>query len=285
MADIVEAQALPQSSPPEAKKATVTGDLRLHPFQSRILGNQRMLRVWLPPGYDDVVNRRRRYPVLYLNDGQNLFDAATSYIGVEWQADEAADRLIRENRIPAMIIVGIDNAQKDRAKEYLPYPNQKPPFLKVQGKIYPAFLTKEVMPFINHTYRTANGAENTGLGGSSFGAIISLHTIMARPGVFGRVLLESPSLFVSGRQLLRDSETFRQWPQRIFLAIGTMEAGHEQKFDQQVVSDVRDLEEILRKAGLGEDRVKVEIEDGATHNEAAWAKRLPEALVFLFAGQ
>src|SRR5438132_1161977 len=80
----------------------------------------RLLRVWLPPGYDDPGNERR-YPVLYLNDGQNLFDRTTAYTGIEWQADETADRLIREQTIPPMIIVGIDNAQKDRMKEYLPY--------------------------------------------------------------------------------------------------------------------------------------------------------------------
>ena len=87
-----------------------TGDLRLHEFPSRVFRNTRFLRVWLPPGYDDSENADRRYPILYLNDGQNLFEPSTSFAGVEWQVDETADRLIREGVVPPMIIVGIDNA-------------------------------------------------------------------------------------------------------------------------------------------------------------------------------
>jgi predicted alpha/beta superfamily hydrolase len=104
---------------------------------------------------------------------------------------------------------------------------------------------------------------------------------MDRPGVFGRLLLESPSLFISNRQLLKSSRVFRQWPAKIFLGIGTREAGSEDG-DQQAVEDVRELEHILRRAGLKEDRLLVKIEEGATHNEIEWAKRFPEALTFLF---
>ena len=85
---------------------SATGDLRLHEFRSRIFRNTRLLRVWLPPGYDEPLNGGRRYPVLYLNDGQNLFESATSFNGVEWQVDETGDRLIREGTVPPMIIVG-----------------------------------------------------------------------------------------------------------------------------------------------------------------------------------
>jgi predicted alpha/beta superfamily hydrolase len=104
---------------------------------------------------------------------------------------------------------------------------------------------------------------------------------MDRPGVFGRLLLESPSLFISNRQLLKSSRAFRQWPERIFIGIGTREAGSEDR-DQEVVEDVRELEHILQRAGLKEDRLLVKIEEGATHNEIEWAKRFPEALTFLF---
>ena len=125
----------------------------------------------MPPGYNSPENQARHYPVFYLNDGQNLFDPATAYIGIDWQADEAADRLIREGRIPPLIIVGIDNAQKDRAREYLPYRSFHPPIMRPQGKRYPDFLLNEVMPFVYQHYRIARGPENTGLGGSSLGAI------------------------------------------------------------------------------------------------------------------
>jgi predicted alpha/beta superfamily hydrolase len=260
---------------------TAAGQLRLHEFQSGIFRNTRLLRVWVPPGYDQPENNSRQYPVFYLNDGQNLFDPATAYIGVDWQVDEAAARLIAEDKIPPLIIVGIDNAQKDRAKEYLPYRLMNPPVFRPQGRRYPDFLLNEVMPFLGERYRIARGAENTGLGGSSLGAIISLYTEIARPEVFGRLLIESPSLFISNRQLLRASRAFRQWPARIFMAMGTREAGSQER-DRQVVEDVRELERILRHAGLDESRLRVNIDEGATHSEGAWAKRFPEALSFLF---
>jgi predicted alpha/beta superfamily hydrolase len=269
------------TSSPGTDDVELAGELRLHELQSRIFRNTRMLRVWLPPGYSAPENQVRHYPVFYLNDGQNLFDPATAYIGVDWQADEAADRLIREGKIPPLIIVGIDNAQKDRAREYLPYRALNPPVMRPQGKRYPDFLMNEVMPFLYQRYRIARGPENTGLGGSSLGAIISLYTVMDRPGIFGRLLLESPSLFVSNRQLLKSSRAFRQWPARIFMAMGTKEAGSEDR-DRQVVNDVRELGRTLRRAGLGGERLLVKIDEGATHNEAEWAKRFPEALTFLF---
>jgi predicted alpha/beta superfamily hydrolase len=175
----------------------------------------------------------------------------------------------------------MDNAQKDRPREYLPYRSFSPPIMRPQGKRYPDFLLNEVMPFLYQRYRIARGPENTGLGGSSMGAIISLYTAMDRPGIFGRLLLESPSLFVSNRQLLKSSRASRQWPDKIFMAIGTSEAGSEER-DRQVVEDVRVLERVLRRAGLADDRLLVRIDQSATHNEREWAKRFPEALAFLF---
>jgi predicted alpha/beta superfamily hydrolase len=219
--------------------------------------------------------------VLYLNDGQNLFDRATAFAGVEWQVDETADRLIRQEVVPPLIVIGIDNAQSERIKEYVPYRSFPPPILRPKGKRYPAFLIDEVLPLVGERYRVANGPENTGLGGSSLGALISLYTVIERPGVFGHLLLESPSLFISNRRILKNARHSRKWPAKVFLAIGTREAGREDK-DKQVVEDVRKLERSLRDAGLDERRLLVKIEEGASHNEAEWAKRFPDALSFLF---
>lgn len=257
------------------------GDLRLHKFRSRIFRNSRFLRVWLPPGYEDSANQGRHYPVLYLNDGQNLFEATTSFGGVEWQADEAADRLIREGAVPPMIIVGIDHANKDRIREYVPHRSMHAMILRVQGRHYPDFLMKEVMPFVERNYRVATAPENTGLGGSSLGALIALYTAMARPGVIGRLLLESPSLWASGRQVVRESRGVRVWPERIFLAAGTAEAGSGER-SRTVVDDVRELAAIIRRAVLSEKRLRLVIREGAGHTESAWAERFPEALRFLY---
>jgi predicted alpha/beta superfamily hydrolase len=273
--------ASPSPAPEVIRVQAATGDLRLHEFHSRIFQNTRFLRVWLPPGYDDPANRNRRYPALYLNDGQNLFEAAISFTGVEWQVDETSDRLIREGVVPPMIIVGIDNGGKDRHREYMPYRSLQPMRLRVPGSRYADFLIREVMPFIDRDYRAAPGAQNTGLGGSSLGALIALYTAASRPNVIGRLLLESPSLWASNRQIIRQSRKIKRWPERIFLATGTAEAGRKDK-DQSMVDDVRELAAILRRAGLDDQRLKLVVDEGALHHESAWAKRFPAALTFLF---
>jgi len=282
MAEIQNIEGLSNGIPPGVIRAeSATGDLRLHEFHSRVFHNTRFLRVWLPPGYDDAENALRRYPVLYLNDGQNLFEPSTSFTGVEWQVDEAADRLIRENVIPPIIVVGLDNAAKDRIREYMPHRSLHPMIVRVQGSRYPTFLMKEVMPFVARTYRVAAGPENTGLGGSSLGALISLYTAAVRPGVIGRLLLESPSLWASNRQMIQQSRLVKRWPERIFMAIGTAEAGRADR-DQSTVDDVRELAAIFGRTGLDDQHLKLLIDHGATHHESAWARRFPDALQFLF---
>lgn len=263
---------------------TATGDLRIHPFRSRIYRNDRFLRVWVPPGYDDAENAACQYPILYLNDGQNLFEPATSFNGVEWQVDEAADRLIRERVIPPMIIVGIDNAGRDRVREYMPHRSFQPMMLRVQGTRYPSFLTKEVIPFVERHYRVASGPRNTGLGGSSLGALIALYTVAVSPGIIGRLLLESPSLWAANRQIMRQSRTVRRWPERIFLATGSAESGRPDR-DRSMVDDVQELAAILQHSGLDGRRLRLLVDQGAPHHESAWARRFPDALSFLFADQ
>ncbi|MGB6386632.1 MAG: alpha/beta hydrolase-fold protein [Terriglobales bacterium] len=255
-----------------------TGNLWLHELRSRIFGNTRLLRVWLPPDYDGW--GANRYPILYLNDGQNLFDQATAFAGVHWQVGETATRLIGEQKIRPLIIVGIDNT-KNRVCEYIPYRSKDPKVLQAKGKCYPEFLQREVMPLIEGRYSVLRGPENTGLGGSSLGGLITLHTQLAAPGMFGRALIESPSLFVANRRILQESRRFRDWPLRTYLGVGTREVGDLEK-DAKVVADVRELETIMRDAGLDDHRLKVCVADGATHSETAWAARFPEALEFLY---
>jgi predicted alpha/beta superfamily hydrolase len=281
MDEITQEQNLNQGQSATSPISGEAADFQLHPFQSTIFRNSRMLRIWLPPGYHAKENQGRHYPVFYLNDGQNLFDPATSFTGVAWRVGQTAEALIREGRIPSLIIVGIDNAQEQRLKEYLPYRSFNPTVLRPRGKRYPEFLLSEVMPFVDQRFRIAQGPENTGLGGSSLGGLIALFTVLDRPGAFGRLLVESPSLFVSNRRILKYSRYFKQWPDRVYLGIGTKESGREDK-DQQFVNDLRELEQIMRRSGLGDDRLRVWIDEGASHNEGEWAKRFPEALAFLF---
>jgi predicted alpha/beta superfamily hydrolase len=261
----------------EIPHCSVVGDLEVRPFTSKVFHDTRMLRVWLPPGYRSPDHRSERYPVLYLNDGQDLFDACTSIFNrQEWGVDETATELIRSGKVPALIIVGIDNAGKrDRPQEYLPFPDDtlRPAVPRVHGKDYPRFLVDEVMPFINREYRTDPDPANTGLGGSSYGAGIALYTVMMRPGQFGKLLLESPSLYAHDDYLLHESDRFTRWPAKIFIGVGSV---------NEPVDDVHRLQTTLRRHGLGSQRLLVVEEPGAAHNENAWAERFPRALQFLY---
>jgi predicted alpha/beta superfamily hydrolase len=163
----------------------------------------------------------------------------------------------------------------------MPHRSLHPMMLRVQGARYPDFLAKEVMAFIGRNYRVATGPDNTGLGGSSLGGLIALYTAITRPGLIGRLLLESPSLWASNRQTVKESRAEKRWPERVFLATGTAEAGRKDR-NQSVVDDVRELAGVLRRAGLNDRRLRLVIDQGASHNESAWARRFPEALAFLF---
>jgi predicted alpha/beta superfamily hydrolase len=264
-------------SPPPVNR----GSLWLHELKSRIFRNTRTVRVWLPPDCDR--RGETRYPVLYLNDGQNLFEPTTAFAGVHWQVGETANRLIAEGKIAPLIIVGIDNMGRNRVREYIPYRSLDPRVIGPQGKRYPDFLRREVMPLIEKYYSVAKGPENAGLGGSSLGGLITLYTQLAMPGVFGRLLIESPSLFVANRRIMEECRHFRDWPFRLYLGMGTQEVGHAEK-DERIVNDARELGNILRAAGLDEQRLKIQIEEGAAHSESAWAARFPAALEFLYSG-
>jgi predicted alpha/beta superfamily hydrolase len=254
----------------------VTGALELRTFSSRVFHNTRYLRVWLPPHYREAQNRRRRYPVLYLNDGQDIFNACTSIFNrQEWHADETATELIRAGKIPQLIIVGVDNAGKrDRPREYLPYPDDtlQPSVPIVDGKRYPEFLFDEVIPFIDREYRTNRDPASVYLGGSSYGAGVALYAAMTRPGSLAGLLLESPSLYADHDHLLHDAERCSSWPQRIYIGVGTVQEPQE---------DVERLRAILSQHGLGPYRLLMIVTEGAGHNEDAWAARLPRAITFL----
>jgi predicted alpha/beta superfamily hydrolase len=261
---------------------TLTGDIRAHKnFHSKILNNDRDVLVYLPPGYDAA--KSRRYPVLYLHDGQNLFDGATSFIpGQEWRVDETAQRLIAAAKIEPLIIVGINNAGKDRVNEYTPAEDAK---YKLGGKadLYGRMLVEELKPFIDSHYRTKNGSEHTGLGGSSLGGLVSIYLALKYPAVFGRAAVVSPSVWFANKQIVHYVDALRKKPKvRIWMDIGTKEGGTTEEA-RQTVNDARLLQETLIKKGwrLGKDLNYFEAE-GAAHNEAAWAARVERILAFLF---
>jgi enterochelin esterase-like enzyme len=270
------------------------GDLRLHTFTSRVFGNTRMLRVLVPDGYDRPERRAQRYPVLYLNDGQNLFDSATAVLNPrEWRVDETVRALVAAGHIPPLIVVGIDNAgRRGRFREYFPYvdPYLRPPEPDPQGRLYPEFLVDEVIPFIEARYRTRREPEHRGIGGSSAGALAAIYAAVTRPGVFGRLLVESPSLYVDDAHVFRDAAGVRVWPGRIWLGVGTNEGSRpgcrpDAAAEPELVRDVRRFAQLLRAAGVDSSRVRVTVVPCAVHDEVAWGARFPAALTFLFGAE
>lgn len=265
-------------------KSTVTGDLRLHTLRSTIFGNERTIRVLLPPGYDDKANAGRRYPVLYLLDGQNVFDACLSDVSHhEWSADEITRRLTSAGQLPPLIVVGVDHAGTMRAHEYLPYKDfvGNPEMDEPAGKRFPDFLAREVMPVVNGSYRTLTGAPNTGIGGSSYGGVATLYALLARPNDFGYGLIESPTLWVGMGQLVRDTQPLAALPFKVFIGFGGKEA-EDPVVSDKLISFVHQLAANLRSAGYDDSNLRVVIDPEAQHTEAAWEKRLPGALTFLF---
>lgn len=236
-----------------------------------------------------VLRPRRRhgatgdtFPVLYLNDGQNLFDPARAFGGVTWNVQETVNKLVRRRTIPPLVVVGIDHGGHLRGREYLPVDDDRNPSAwGPLGRKYAEFVVKDVMPFVERRYPVARGAAHTGFGGSSYGAVAALYTSLLWPGTFGRLLLESPSLYVGNRFLLRKARSATRWPARVYLGVGTEEAGRADR-DRETVDNVRMLEAILRGTGFGPRRLKVVVEEGGRHSEAHWARRLPGALEFLF---
>jgi predicted alpha/beta superfamily hydrolase len=259
---------------------TLTGNIQRHrAFPSVILRNRRDVLVYLPPGYRRFSGRH--YPVLYLHDGQNVFDAATSFAGVEWGVDETAQRLIRRKLIEPLIIVAVFNMGEDRIHEYAPtrgiydHTSERKKRSRGLARQYGDFLINELKPFIDRKYRTMPGAESTGLGGSSLGGLVTLAIGILYPQAFTRLIVMSPSIWWDDFSILRLVDSIDEKPPlKIWLDTGTNEPGWER---------ARELRDGLIEKGwrLHDDLQYLEVED-ADHSEGAWAPRVDPALRFLF---
>ena len=249
---------------------------RLHAFHfhSAILPDDRCVCVYLPVAYDE--DPSRRFPVLYLHDGQNLFDPRLSYIpGRTWRAGSTADTLAEQRRAEPVILIGIANTGIRRMAEYTPTRDLR--MGGGEGDIYGRVLIEELKPAIDLRFRTLTGPEHTGLGGSSLGGLITLYLGIERPDVFTRLAVLSPSIWWDHRSILTFVHPPGPKPNlKIWLDIGTGEGPRH-------VRDCELLTRMLVKRGwhLGEDLAYLEVE-GAVHNEDAWAARFDQVLSFLF---
>ncbi|HEY0264643.1 MAG TPA: alpha/beta hydrolase-fold protein [Granulicella sp.] len=245
-------------------------------FHSTILPHpdHREVLVYLPEVY--FSDPARRFPVFYLQDGQNLFDPRTAYVpGHTWQAHTTADRLTAAGEIEPVILVGIANTGLHRLAEYTPTRDTK--LGGGEGSVYGNLLIHEIKPFIDGHYRTRPAATDTALGGSSLGGLISLYLGFEHPEVFRRLAVLSPSVWWDHRSILDlVSRTHPRPPLRIWLDMGTAEGPRH-------LRNTSHLHHLLLQLGWqeGVDLAYMEVE-GATHTEDAWAARFDHVLKFLF---
>jgi len=243
----------------------ITGTVRYHRGLHGAGIQNRGLIVWLPPGYD--AEKTRRYPVLYMHDGQNIFDPVTSAFGVDWSIDETADDLIRKKSIEPVIVVGIYNTS-DRMKEYTP---------GEKGTAYMNFVVKTTRPFIDSTYRTKPDRKNTIVGGSSAGGIISFMLVWEHPDVFSKAICMSPafqSLSPGGWDYARvvQSSTSKK---DVFFYIDNGAIG----LDSQLQPGIDAMLTALKSKGYEKGKDFVFLRDPtAKHSESDWARRFPRAL-------
>jgi predicted alpha/beta superfamily hydrolase len=255
---------------------TLAGTVEQHPeFRSALLGQARRVWVYLPPQH--AREPERRFPVLYMQDGQNVFDGATAFLaGKEWEVDETAERLIAEGKIEPLVVVAVDNGGERRAFEYLPTRDAR----TGDGggaDLYGRMLVEELKPWVDARYRTKAGREDTGVAGSSFGAVVSLYVGLRHPDVFGKIAALSISVWVDDRFVVSFVDALPTRPDtRIWMDIGTRES-------RRAVPDARALRDTLVRKGWREGASLRYVEaEGAVHNETAWAKRVPAVLEFLF---
>lgn len=245
-------------------------------FRSRFLPDARDLIVYLPPGYEE--NARRTYPVLYLHDGQNLFDPETSYVrGKTWMVREHADEAIEAGEVEPLVIVGVYNTGDRRLAEYTHERDWQ--MGGGEADSYGALLTLELMPWIAARYRVRVEREFTGLGGSSLGGLVSMYLGLKQAESFGRLAVLSPSVWWNHRSILgvvSEMAPLLEHRPKIWLDAGDHEG-------RMTLKDAQALAQRLRDNGwVDGETLHFERVRGGTHDEASWSTRVGPMLRFLF---
>ncbi|MBI3006253.1 MAG: histidine kinase [Ignavibacteriales bacterium] len=246
----------------------ITGTVRYHrSIKGEGLRYERDVIVWLPPSYNNV--EARRYPVLYVHDGQNVFDPSTSYIGYDWKVDEVTDSLIQAGKIQEIITVAVNNSP-DRVPEYSD---------SDVGRNYAKFVVQQLKPFIDKTYRTKTDASNTGIMGSSMGGLASFLFVWWYPDVFSKAGCLSSAFLFDDDKILKEVRSYNGPKKAIRVYMDCGGAGME----AQLKNGMDEMRETLLKKGHNEG-VDFEYfyDEHAEHNERAWSERVWRPLMFMF---
>jgi predicted alpha/beta superfamily hydrolase len=247
---------------PPFGKVTIVKD-----FASPQLDNKRALRIYLPPSYQE--NAAKRYPVLYMHDGQNLFDAKTASFGVEWGVDETINRLVATGVMDEVIVVGIDSTP-DRIPEYTPCCDPK----YGGGRLgaYDAFIVETVKPWVDRTYRTLPGKETTAIMGSSLGGLASVLIAQRHPDIFSKAGGVSGAFWWNNGMAL--ASVPERVPVKFYIDAGTRDDG--------LVETAKMRDAMLAKGYREADDLMFYKAEGARHDEASWAARVDRPLTWFF---
>ena len=245
----------------------ITGTVKYHRQMEGEGIKPRDVIVWVPPSYEKATEKR--YPVLYVHDGQNAFDPATSFLGADWQIDEVSDRLIREGELQEIIVVGIWNTD-DRREEYSD---------TTKGRAYLRFIVEKLKPFIDREYRTRPEREHTGVMGSSMGGLISFLLVWNYPQAFSQAACLSPAFLFNDINAPREVESYDGPAKNIRIYMDNGGVGLEGQLQPGCDAMLRALQEKGFK--LDENLVWFRDPD-AEHNERAWSKRVRRPLLFMF---
>jgi predicted alpha/beta superfamily hydrolase len=239
-------------------------------FYSPQLGNSRSLILYLPPSYYE--NTLKRYPVLYMHDGQNLFNPATAFGGVEWQVDENLNSLIAQGKVQEVMVVGIYNTA-NRISEYTPTPD--PGYGGGNANNYLDFIQNTIKPYIDANYRTLTNPANTYMLGSSLGGLVSCYAGWTRSSVFGSVGCMSSSFWWNNQNFTISVENFNgpNPPERFYLDSGANNDG--------ATETIRMRDALLVKGYVNNLDLKYYLDPQGAHNEASWRARLPIVLQYL----
>ncbi|AFU99329.1 alpha/beta hydrolase [Simiduia agarivorans] len=253
---------------PVDRPSTAVARVQVHTLAMPSLNRERAVRVYLPPSYAD--NTERHYPVLYLHDGQNLFDEATSFLG-EWSLDETLDALAVSHGLE-IIAIGIDNGAELRAQELIPWPHPELPV--AEGDRYLDFIEKTLKPWADNRFRTRTAAEHTAILGSSLGGLISHYAAHTRPQLFGKAGVLSPSYWVSEQSFAMTQPNGVH--QRLLFLMGEKEGG-------SMVPDFDRMQQLMRATNT-EDTLLFHTVAHGQHNETLWRTHLGWVLLWLFPG-
>ncbi|MPT30626.1 MAG: alpha/beta hydrolase [Chryseobacterium sp.] len=254
------------------KEHTATSNVKIlsENFNIPQLNTTRKIWIYLPPDYE---TSGKRYPVAYMQDGQNLFDDFTSFSG-EWSVDETMNEIFAETKQSA-IIIGIDNGGDKRLAEYSPWNNEKYKTIG-EGDLYIEFLTKTLKPYIDRNYRTQKQPSKTLIIGSSMGGLISLYASVKYPGTFGKVGIFSPAFWFVSRDLNKylnlNKNNLKH--SKFYFVAGKNE-------DETMVPEIKSVQSELLKKSVSKDNIVIKIDEDGTHSENYWKRELKQALLWL----